>query len=131
MCRVPTDLETALLAKQATDMAEFRVIRNRLARFRSIVERLLVIEAILLGGTCSILWVIGQDQILLLFAVLGLLIPILGIPGLRLALRPEEDLPGTIRRLNAKKKYYRRKLGIRVRFSKRWFPFAERFDLHR
>jgi hypothetical protein len=106
-------------------MAEFPEIRRRLARFRRILEALLVAQACVFGPATLAAWLFTSDAIWLLLAMVAIVVPLIGIWAFRRDLRPEEDLRGTVQFLNRKKKFYRKHLGIRFRFSKRWFPFGE------
>jgi hypothetical protein len=106
-------------------MAQFAEIRRRLARFRRRLETLLVAEAFVLGVLMLAAWLWTSDAFWLLLAVLAIVVPFIGILTLRRDLRPEQDLQRTVRVLNRKKKFYRKRLGIHFRFSQKWFPFGE------
>lgn len=106
-------------------MAQFPEVRRRLARFRRILEKVLVVEALVLSVSMIVIWLLTTEAVWLLLAIVAFALQYLGIWALRRDLCPDEDLLRTVRLLNAKKKFYRKHLGIRFRFSAKWFPFPE------
>jgi hypothetical protein len=103
-------------------MAQFSEIRRRLARFRCIQLTLQVGAAAVAEAYFVLHWLMSGAVMSLFIAIGVSVLAFIAFVQTCRQLRPEEDLHGTVRRLNAKKKFYRKRLGIRTRFSR--FPFG-------
>ena len=106
-------------------MAQFAELRGRLARFRRIQLTLQVAGAVLAETYFVLFWLMRGEGMSLFIAIAVLILAPIGYCQTCRQIRPEDDLRGTVRRLNAKKKFNRKRLRIRVRFPSKWFPLGE------
>lgn len=103
-------------------MAQFIKTRHRLNRYRRILIALQVASATFAETYFVASLIVSRDVVYLFIAFAVPVLAVLSVCSTRRQLRPDEDLLGTVRWLNARKKRYRKLYGIRVRYHSRWFP---------